>query len=122
MPIFRRMVVVEEDNKRERLVLLARLPVLVGALALLFLLQQTVPLLALIGIVLLGCTAAIGCPRLKRRLAERRELVAWVEKNTFPDQTISEWLADATRTLSLQEATSEWLYWEGTSPGSRRSA
>jgi len=121
VPIYTWMVVVE-DKKRERLALRVRLLVLAGGSALLLLLQQTVPLLAVIGIVMLGCTAAIGYPKLNKRLAERRELVAWVEQNTFPDQTISEWLADATRTLSLQEATSEWLYWEATSSGSRRSA
>src|SRR5271167_2110357 len=115
------MVVVEE-TKRKRLALRARLLVFGGGVALLYLLEQTIPLLPLTGIVMLACTAAIGYPRLNKRLAERRELLAWVEQNTFPDQTISEWLADATRTLSLQEATSEWLHWEGMSQASRQSA
>ncbi len=116
------MWMVVEHKKRERLALRARLLVPAGGFALVLLFGRTMPLLALIGIVLLGAGAAFAYPRLNRRLTERRELVAWVEQNTFPDQTISEWLADATRTLSLQEATSEWLYWEGTSPGSRQSA
>jgi len=113
---------VVEHKKRERLALRALLLVLAGGFAVVCLLEQAIPLLAAIGILLLGFTVATGYPRLSKRIAERRELLAWVEHNTFPDQTISEWLADATRTLSLQEATSEWLHWEGTSQGTRRSA
>jgi len=115
-------MVVVEDKKRGRLALRARLLVSAGGLVLLCLLEQAIPLLALVGIVLLSGIVAVGYSRLNKRLAERRELLAWVEQNTFPDQTISEWLADATRTLSLQEATSEWLYWEGPPQASRQSA
>jgi hypothetical protein len=66
---------------------------MLGAFAVLWLLAQTGSVIALLGTAILACAWAFGYPRLARRREERRELIAWVERNTFPDQSISEWLA-----------------------------
>jgi len=107
------------DERQDRSALLDRYIAFAAAFALLWLLEQTIPVVALVAIVILGCAGALGYSRLIRRLEERRELLAWVERNTFPDQTIGEWLAESNGRTSLQEATSQWLWWGGPTQGPR---
>jgi len=82
-------VVVDEQR---RIAFLDRSIAIGAAFAVLWILEQRISVIGLVSLVVFGSAAALGCSRLSRWRAERRELLAWVEQNRFSDQTISEWL------------------------------